>query len=80
MLLLDPDVVIIGGGISRAGAPLLDAVRKDVERLTVVPTPLRLSTLGEDAVVVGAVRLALSDVEHRVLPSLDPEPGLNPAI
>ena len=75
MLVIDPDVVVIGGGISLAGPAVLDAVRKHVHRLTLVPTPLRLSTLGEDAVVSGAIRLALSDVERHVLPSLEaPEP------
>lgn len=81
MLVLDPDVVVIGGGISRAGPSVLDNVRRHVHRLTLVPTPLRLSTLGEEAVVIGAVRLALSDVEHRVLPSLDgPSPDFSPGL
>ena len=70
LLVLDPDILIIGGGVSRAGKAVLDALRLQVHRLTLVATPLELSALGDDAVVIGAVRLALTDVEQRVLPSL----------
>ena len=70
LLVLDPDILIIGGGVSRAGKAVLDALRLQVHRLTLVGTPLELSALGDDAVAIGAVRLALTDVEQRVLPSL----------
>jgi predicted NBD/HSP70 family sugar kinase len=69
LLVLDPDIVIIGGGVSRAGPAVLDALRRQVHRLTLVGTPLELSALGDDAVAIGAVRLALTDVEERVLPN-----------
>jgi len=68
ILLLDPDVTVIGGGISRSGPTVLDALRRALDPLTLVPNRLVLSTLGEDAVVLGAIRLALTDVEERVLP------------
>ena len=70
LLVLDPDLLIIGGGVSRAGKAVLDALRLQVHRLTLVGTPLELSALGDDAVAIGALRLALTDVEQRVLPSL----------
>jgi predicted NBD/HSP70 family sugar kinase len=70
LLVLDPDILVIGGGVSRAGQAVLDALRLQVHRLTLVDTPLELSQLGEDAVAIGAVRLALTDAEQRVLPSL----------
>ncbi|MGI8457877.1 MAG: ROK family protein [Propionibacteriaceae bacterium] len=57
-LVLDPDLVVIGGGVSRAGAVLRDGV---VNRLaTDVVAPLQLSGLGEEAVALGAVRHALA--------------------
>ncbi|MFE7234638.1 ROK family transcriptional regulator [Streptomyces sp. NPDC001231] len=68
LLVLDPDLLVIGGGLSRAGRVVLDAVTRHLRPLTLVPTPIELSRLGDDAVVMGAVRLALDDVENRLLP------------
>jgi predicted NBD/HSP70 family sugar kinase len=68
LLVLDPDLLVIGGGLSRAGPIVLDAVTRHLRPLTLVPTPIELSLLGDDAVVMGAVRLALDDVENRLLP------------
>lgn len=60
--MLNPDVVVVGGGVAQAGAPLLDPVRAAVARyaleshragLEVVP-----AELGERAGVVGAGLLA----------------------
>ncbi len=68
LLVLDPDMVVVGGGVSRAGPAMLEALRTGVHRLTLVKTPIELSSLGDDAVALGAVRLALTDVEQRVLP------------
>lgn len=69
LLVLDPDMLVIGGGISRAGARIIDSVAAHLRRLVLVPTPVRLSALGQDAVVTGAVRQALSEVEQRLLPN-----------
>ncbi|WP_169745797.1 ROK family transcriptional regulator [Actinocatenispora sera] len=71
LLTLDPDVLVIGGGISRAGPRILDSVDQHLQRLVLTPTPLRLSALGGDAVVTGAIRYALDDVQARLLPSAD---------
>jgi predicted NBD/HSP70 family sugar kinase len=71
MLTLDPDVLVIGGGISQAGPRILESVDQHLQRLVLTPTPLRLSALGGDAVVTGAVRYALDDVAARLLPSAD---------
>lgn len=66
-LILDPDLIVIGGGLSRAGDPLLSAVDTHLRARTLAPPRLALSTLGDTAVVLGAVRSALSDVDDRVL-------------
>lgn len=65
-LLLDPDLVVIGGGVSRGGPVLLDAVEHHLRLRTLVPPPLVLSRLGDTSVALGAVRLALNDVEERL--------------
>lgn len=69
LLVLDPDLVVLGGGISKAGANLLRAVERHLRRLTLVPPRLELSMLGDQATALGAVRIGLTDVEHRLLPS-----------
>lgn len=60
--LLDPDVVVIGGGVARAGEPLLEPVRRAAERYA-LPSHRRglrivAAELGERAGVVGAGLLA----------------------
>jgi predicted NBD/HSP70 family sugar kinase len=76
LLVLDPDLVVIGAGLSRAGAALLDAIERSVRPLTLVPPKLRLSQLGDEAVTLGAVELALADAERRLLPAKAPaSPG-----
>jgi glucokinase len=63
--LLNPDVVVVGGGLARAGEKFLRPVREAVARLVIahyrgnyriVP-----AALGETVVVVGAVMLAARD-------------------
>jgi predicted NBD/HSP70 family sugar kinase len=67
LLVVDPELLVVGGGLSHAGPVLLDALARHLEPLTLVRTPVRLSELAENGVALGAVRLALADVERRVL-------------
>jgi predicted NBD/HSP70 family sugar kinase len=69
LLVLDPDLVVIGAGVSRAGSVLLAAIEDSVGPLTLVPPRLELSRLGDEAVALGAVELALADAETRLLPA-----------
>jgi glucokinase len=59
--LLDPDRIVVGGGVSRLGQPLLRAVRRSVfSRVQMFPgrrLEVVLSELGSDAGVIGASRL-----------------------
>jgi glucokinase len=60
--LLDPEMVVIGGGVSRSGHLLLDEVRRVVAEKG-IPSLVRdvsivLSTLGNDAGVIGAAATA----------------------
>jgi glucokinase len=58
--LLDPQVVVVGGGVAMAqGERLLAPVRELVHAKTPVRTRLLLSELGADAQILGAVRLAI---------------------
>jgi hypothetical protein len=58
--------VVIGGGVSLGGPVLLEAIERHLRLRTLVPPPLVLSSLGGTSVALGAVRLALDDVEERL--------------
>ncbi|SDU76730.1 ROK family protein [Jiangella alkaliphila] len=64
---IDPELVIIGGSVALAGDAVLDSLRRHLTRRALVTPRLELSQLGDDAVALGAVRLALSDAERRLL-------------
>lgn len=58
---LDPEVVVLGGGVSKAGAFLLDAVRAEVPKYVLYKTMpiarIELARLGPDAGIIGAAML-----------------------
>ena len=58
----DPEVIVLGGGVSKAGKPLIDGVRKYYQKLVfhaAKDTRIELASLGNDAGAYGAVKLAL---------------------
>ena len=61
--ILDPELVILSGPLGRAGRPLLEALHRTLAEQPLPPPTLRLSTLGRDAVVHGAIRNSLDLVE-----------------
>lgn len=63
VLSLDPECVIVSGGLSRAGQTLLAPLQTHLDTKILFPIPIRASTLGHDAVALGAVRQALDHVE-----------------
>ena len=59
---VDPDVILIGGGVSRAGQPLVDVVEKYYKKYAFTPckeTPIRLAELGNDAGIYGSAKLVV---------------------
>ena len=64
IVVLNPSIVIVGGGVSRAGASLLEPLERRVRALVPVAPRVVLSTLGDEAVALGAVRSALDEVEQ----------------
>ncbi|MEU8236313.1 ROK family transcriptional regulator [Actinoplanes sp. NPDC048967] len=66
VLTLDPQVVIFGGGFSRSADLMLDPLRRELERLCLRMPEVRASTLGADAVALGALKLALNEVDDRL--------------
>lgn len=71
-----PEVILLGGGVAiGAGEKLLAPARKVLrEHLRLVPVPqIRLSSLGYDAPLIGALALAIYGAEFQTAN----EPGLN---
>ncbi|SEF55830.1 Sugar kinase of the NBD/HSP70 family, may contain an N-terminal HTH domain [Nonomuraea solani] len=68
ILTVDPDLLVLGGGgYSQAGDVLLEPVRRHLAELCVSAPEAVASTLGDEGVALGAVRLALDHVEREVL-------------
>lgn len=60
---IDPELIVVGGGLSASGETLLAPLRRHLEPLVARMPRLELSPLGPDAVTLGAVRIALNQVE-----------------
>lgn len=59
-IVLNPEMIVIGGGVSKAGEPLLAGIRKYFDRFVYHASrdvEFRLATLGNDAGVYGAFKL-----------------------
>jgi predicted NBD/HSP70 family sugar kinase len=67
VLTLDPHVVVVGGGHSRSADMLLEHLQHELQRLCLRVPEIRASTLGDESVALGALRLALDDVDARLL-------------
>ncbi|WP_410668039.1 ROK family protein [Amycolatopsis sp. cmx-4-68] len=67
VLTLDPQVVVYGGGFSRSADVILEPLRRELAKHCLRVPELRTSTLGDEGVALGAVRLALDEVDARLL-------------
>jgi predicted NBD/HSP70 family sugar kinase len=61
-LAVDPEVIVLGGGMSRGGAIIAEPFRRELAKLTLVPLEVITSTMGADSVALGAARMALDTV------------------
>ena len=63
---IDPEVFLIGGGLSRAGSILLDAIRKGYAKYAIPVcrhTAVTGAALGNDAGIYGCIRMVLDTVQ-----------------
>jgi predicted NBD/HSP70 family sugar kinase len=64
---LDPELVVLGGGIGRNGDLLIAPMERQLRKLLhIPPPPLMVSALGDDAVVLGALAIALARARENV--------------
>jgi predicted NBD/HSP70 family sugar kinase len=70
--MLNPELVVISGAVAGADDLFLDRIRRRLlPDLIDLPPRVSMSALGDQAVVVGAVRIALDHVESRLLSGAD---------
>jgi predicted NBD/HSP70 family sugar kinase len=72
ILTLDPELLVIGGGFSRSADVVIDPLRGELDRWCLRTPEIRISTFGDEGVVLGAVRLALEQVETSMSEGADP--------
>lgn len=68
---LDPALIVFGGGLSHAGDLLLHPLRRVVSRIVPNMPRLEISSLGDDAQLMGAVNSAMEVAESRLATWLD---------
>ncbi len=61
--LLNPEFVLIGGGVSESMNVLLNKLQESVDHLTPIKTKIGLATLGGDAGGLGAIAFAFKEIE-----------------
>jgi predicted NBD/HSP70 family sugar kinase len=64
---LNPELVVVGGAVAGSGDVIIPGLERRLPALTGSPPRLAASTLGDHAVVTGAVRLSLDAVEATLL-------------
>ena len=65
VLTLDPELVVIGGGFSRSADVLIGPLRQELDRWVLRTPEIRVSTLADEGVALGAAKLALDSAEDR---------------
>ncbi|HEX6835296.1 MAG TPA: ROK family protein [Polyangia bacterium] len=64
---IDPELVILGGGIGRNGDLLIKPMEKQLRSILRVPSPrLVVSELGDEAIILGAMATALATAREQV--------------
>lgn len=60
---IDPELVVVGGSLAPGGGILVEPLRRRLAELCHNPPAVAMSALGEEAVALGSVRVALDHVE-----------------
>ncbi|MDQ0663403.1 putative NBD/HSP70 family sugar kinase [Arthrobacter ulcerisalmonis] len=65
--MLNPELVVIGGGVADSAGVLLTPISERLREFTATPARVAVSPLGDSIVTVGAIRCALDYVERNSL-------------
>ncbi|WP_376791829.1 ROK family protein [Thermoflexus sp.] len=60
---VDPEMILLGGGVARAGSYLLEGLQRRLEPVVPAMPILQLSALGDRAGILGAVAYAIFELE-----------------
>jgi predicted NBD/HSP70 family sugar kinase len=73
---IDPELVVLGGGIGRNGDLLLEPIEAELRTLSIFHPRLEASALGEEGPVVGAVAMALEQAQDRLFARAEGRGGI----
>jgi predicted NBD/HSP70 family sugar kinase len=73
---LDPSLVILGGGIGRNADVLREPIERELRAFSAVRPRIEASALGEEAELMGAVSLALDAAQERLFSRVDAGRGV----
>jgi predicted NBD/HSP70 family sugar kinase len=73
---LDPSLVILGGGIGRSADLLMPSIRRELEAVSPFTPRIEASSLGEEAELIGAVAFALEAARERLFARGDVRGGI----
>ena len=63
---LDPELIVLGGGIGKRGELLLPPLERRLQQLTPLRPRIVASKLGDDSVLLGSIAIAL-EVAHNLV-------------
>jgi predicted NBD/HSP70 family sugar kinase len=63
---LDPELIVLGGGIGQRGELLLPPLERRLQQLTTLKPRIVASKLGDDCVLLGSIATAL-EVAHNLV-------------
>jgi predicted NBD/HSP70 family sugar kinase len=69
LLAVDPALVVVGGGLSRAGDLIIGGLRERLTQLCLHSPEIVAGALGDEAVATGAVRIALERATEPLFPT-----------
>lgn len=64
---LDPELVVLGGGVARSGDLLVEPIERELHAISPFGPRVLVSALGKDAVLYGAIAQALDEAREQLL-------------
>jgi glucokinase len=65
-VVIDPSLIVMGGGLIAQGPSLVEDVRRVVSRIVPTPSPIVVSALGQEAPLSGSVLMAMTEARARL--------------